>query len=82
MHDTEIQQRFHLTQTEIEATASLLKEAKVDLKAAIDSLRIEVEILKTFMVKFHPEFVRIYPKLREEAIQSIDPEWMEAARNE
>jgi hypothetical protein len=34
------------------------------------------------MEKYHPEFARLYPKLREEAIQSIDPEWMEAARNE
>jgi len=61
MHDTEIQQRFHLTRTEIEATASLLKEAKVDLKAAIDSLRIEVEILKNLHGKVPPRIRQALP---------------------
>jgi len=76
MHDQDIQQRFHLMQEEIEATVSLMKDSKLDLTAAIDSIRIEIEVLKTYMERYHPGFAESYPKFREEAIQAIDPEWM------
>ena len=62
-------------QTEIEATASLLKDAKIDLTSALDSIKIEVEILKSYMERYHPDFAKTYAALREEAIQAIDPEW-------
>ena len=75
MDDSDIKHRFHLVQAEIEATASLLKDAKIDLTAALDSMRIELEILKTYMARYHPEFTKTYAALREEAIQAIDPEW-------
>ena len=75
MEDLDIKHRFHLMQTEIEATASLLKDAKIDLTAALDSIKIELEILKTCMARYHPEFAKTYAALREEAIQAIDPEW-------
>jgi hypothetical protein len=44
--------------------------------AAIDSIKIELEVLKMYMERFHPGFADSYPKFREEAIQAIDPEWM------
>ena len=75
MEDSDLKHRFHLMQTEIEATASLLKDAKIDLISALDSLKIEVAVLKTFMERYHPEFAKTYAALREEAIQAIDPEW-------
>jgi len=34
MKDPEIEQRFHLMQKEIEATATLLKDAKVEMVTA------------------------------------------------
>ncbi len=75
MEDSDVKHRFHLMQTEIEATASLLKDAKIDLTSAIDSMKIELELLKTYLARHHPEFAKTYAALREEAIQSIDPEW-------
>ena len=75
MEDADLKHRFHLMQTEIEATASLLKDAKIDLTAALDSIKIEVEILKAYMQRYHPDFAKSYAALREEAIQAIDPEW-------
>jgi hypothetical protein len=76
MQDADIEQRFHLMQREFEAAVSLMHEAKIDLTAAIDSLKIEIEILKTYMERHHPGFAESYAKFREEAIQAIDPEWM------
>lgn len=75
MENADLKHRFHLMQTEIEATASLLKDAKIDLTAALGSIKIELEILKTYMARYHPEFTKSYAALREEAIQAIDPEW-------
>jgi len=76
MEDADIEQRFHLMQKEIEATVSLMSDNKLDLMAAIDSIKIELEVLKMYMERFHPGFADSYPKFREEAIQAIDPEWM------
>jgi hypothetical protein len=76
MEDADIEQRFHLMQKEIEATVSLMTESKLDLKGAIDSLRIELEVLKIYMQRYHPGFAESYPKFKEEAIQAIDPEWI------
>ena len=39
------------------------------------TIKIEVEILKTYMGRYHPEFDKSYAAFREEAIQAIDPEW-------
>lgn len=79
MEDSDVKHRFHLMQTEIEATA-LLKDAKIDLTSAVDSMKIELKILKTYLTRYHPEFAKTYAALREEAIQSIDPEWPETER--
>lgn len=76
MEDADIEQRFHLMQKEIEATVSLMRDNKLDLIAAIDSIKIELEVLKMYMERFHPGFADSYPKFREEAIQAIDPEWI------
>jgi len=80
MDDAAIEERLHLLQKEIEATGSILKDSKVDLVAAIDALRIEVEILKSYMGRYHPSFGETYAELRRQAIQSIDPEWMAAQK--
>jgi hypothetical protein len=82
MLDPDLEQRLHLMQKEIEAAVSLVTESKLDLMAAIDSLRIELEILKSYMERYHPGFADSYPKFKEEAIQAIDPEWIsqQAAR--
>jgi hypothetical protein len=78
MEDADIEQRFHLMQREIEAAVSLTHRCKLDLTATIDSLKIELEVLKSYMERYHPGFAESYPKFREEAIQAIDPEWLGA----
>jgi hypothetical protein len=77
MKDMDIRQEFHLLQREIEAAVSFLKEAQLNCTAAIDSVRIELEVMKMFIERHHPEFAKIYPKLKEEALQAIDPESLE-----
>jgi hypothetical protein len=62
MDDAEIKQRFHLMQKELEVTASLMKQSKLDLLAAIDSLRIELEALKLYMHRSHADFRSLFRK--------------------
>jgi hypothetical protein len=45
----------------------------------VDSLKIEVEALKTYIERHHPDFAESYGRLKEEAIQVIDPEWLAAS---
>jgi len=56
MNDTDIQQRFQLMQRELESTVSLLKKTKLDLTAAVDSLKLELEVVKIFLERHHPDF--------------------------
>ena len=76
MEEHDIEQRFRLLQKQVEATASLLNDIKIDLTAAIDSVKLEIETIKMFIERHHPEFSDEYAKLKEEATQAIDPEWM------
>lgn len=77
MEDIDIKQQLHLLQKEVEATVSLAEDTKLNLLSAIDSLRIEIEILKRFIEQYHPDFARRYPELKEAVIREVDPEWME-----
>jgi hypothetical protein len=77
MEELDIKQQFHLLQKEVEAAVSLTEDVKLNLLSAIDSLKIEVEVLKRFMERYHADFPRRYPELREEIMREVDPEWME-----
>jgi hypothetical protein len=79
MNDTDIQQRFQLMQRELESTIALLREAKLDLTAAVDSLKLELEVVKMFLERRHTDFSGSYEKLREEVMHAIDPEWTGSA---
>lgn len=57
-----------------------MNQAKFDLVRAVDSLRIEVEALEMYMERYHPGFAESYAKLKEEAIQAIDPAWLGSAQ--
>jgi len=77
MEEMDIQQQFCLFQKEIEIATALTDQTKLDLMSAIDTLKIEVEVLRRFIKRHHPDFVPLYPQLREEAMREVDPEWME-----
>ena len=82
MEDKDLDHRFHLIHEEIEASVSLTGDLKLDVLAKIDALKIEVEVLRRFMQRYHPDFLRVYADLRAEVIQEVDPEWMETGKRE
>jgi hypothetical protein len=77
MEEKELQQRFHLLQQEVEAAISLVEEGRLNYAAAVDALKIEVEVLRRFMDGYVPDFARRYDELRAQVIHEINPEWME-----
>ena len=82
MEEMDIKQRFHLLQKEIESAGAVSEELRLNLIAAIDALKIEVEVMHRFMARHYQDFSRRYPELRDEVIQQFDPEWVERTRRE
>jgi hypothetical protein len=82
MEERDIQQRFHLLQQEVESAVSLIGDAKINSTAAIDALKIEVEVLRRFMERYHPDFAPRYAELRAQVIQEMNPEWTEPDTSE
>jgi hypothetical protein len=77
MEEKEIQQRFHLLQQEVDAATSLVDEVRLNFAAAVDALKIEVEVLCRAMERADPDFARRYAELRAQVIQEVNPEWMQ-----
>ena len=77
MEELDIKHQFHLLQKEVEAAVSLTEDVKLNLLSTIDLLKIEVEVLKRFMERYHADFPRRYPELKEELMREVDPEWTE-----
>ena len=82
MEEKDLEHRFHLVQKEIEATVSLSQDLKLDLVSAIDAMKIEVEVLRRFMQRYHPDFARVYPELRAEIVEGVNPEWMDTGKRD
>jgi hypothetical protein len=76
MHDQEIQQRFHLMQKEIEATGSLMREGEDRSYCRYRLAKNWIGSLENIYGALPSRICRSYPKFREEAIQSINPEWI------
>ena len=73
MEELDIKHQLHLLQKEVEAAVSLTEDVKLNLLSTIDLLKIEVEVLKRFMERYHADFSRRYPELREELMREVDP---------
>lgn len=77
MKAPDVEQQFRFLHKEVEAAVSLTEDTKLNLLAAIDGIRIEVEVLRRFMESYHPDFADQYAPLREEVMRRVNPEWME-----
>lgn len=75
MEPIDISQRVHLLEKQVESAVTLHQQARLELISAIDTVRIEVETLRAFLQKLHPELERVYPTLKDEVVQKLDPEW-------
>ncbi len=69
MKDAEIEEPFRLLQREVVLAAEAVEALKRDQRAAIDTLRLDVAVLKHCLLQLHPDLVThfettIRPKAR------------------
>ena len=75
MEDADIKQQLHLLQKQVEAAVSLLEDTKLNLLSQVDSLKIEIEVMKRFLGHHYSDFPRHYPQMKDKVTREVDPEW-------
>jgi len=74
MNEVEVAERFRLVQHEMTLTGEALETLKRDHRAAIDALRLDLEVLRRCLLQLHPEFVTHFEATRAQLVREIDPE--------
>ena len=67
-------EQFRLLQQEIVLAGEAVETLKRDQRAAIDALRLDVEVLKRCLVQVHPELAAQFEAIRATLIREFDPE--------
>jgi len=74
MKEAEIAEQFRLLQQEIVLAGEAVETLQRDQRAAIDALRLEVEVLKRCLCQVHPELTAHVETMRATLIREFDPE--------
>ena len=74
MQEAESAEQFRLLQQEIVLAGEAVETLKRDQRAAIDALRLEVEVLKRCLYQVHPELTAQFEAIRATLIHEFDPE--------
>jgi hypothetical protein len=74
MKEAEIDEQFRLLQQAIVLAGEAVETLKRDQRAAIDALRLEVEVLKRCLFQVHPELAAQFEPIRATLIREFDPE--------
>jgi hypothetical protein len=76
MKELEIEEKLKLLQKEINLLGEDADKAKLDLKEAVGSLKIEIESLKIILKELIPDFQNKFRNVKNTVLKEIDPEWM------
>ena len=74
MKEAEITEQFRLFQQEILLAGEAVETLKREQRAALDALRLEVEVLKRCVCQVHPELAAQFETIRATLIREYDPE--------
>lgn len=74
MKEAEIDEQFRLLQQEVVLAGEAVETLQRDQRAALDALRLDVEVLKRCLLRLHPEFATHFETVRATLIREIDPE--------
>ena len=67
-------EQLRLLQQEIVLAGEAVETLKRDQRAAIDALRLEVEVLKRCLFQVHPELAAQFEAIQATLIREFDPE--------
>ena len=74
MKEAEIDEQFRLLQQAVVLAGEAVETLKRDQRAAIDVLRLDVEVLKRCLLQVHPELAAHVEPMRATLIREFDPE--------
>ena len=74
MKEVESAEQFRLLQQEIVLAGEAVETLKRDQRAAIDALRLDVEVLKRCLLQVRPELAAHVETMRATLIREFDPE--------
>ena len=74
MTEAQNAEQLRLFQQEIVLAGEAVETLKRDQRAAIDALRLDVEVLKRCLCQVHPELATQYEAIRTTLIREFDPE--------
>jgi hypothetical protein len=74
MNEAEIIEQFRLFQQAIVLAGEAVETLQREQRAAIDALRLEVEVLKRCVWQVHPELAAHFETMRATLIREFDPE--------
>jgi hypothetical protein len=74
MKEAEITEQFRLFQQAIVLAGEAVETLKREQRAAIDALRLELEVLKRCLFQVHPELATQFETMRADLMREFDPE--------
>jgi hypothetical protein len=74
MKEAEVDEQFRLFQQAIVLAGEAVETLKREQRAAIDALRLDVEVLKRCICEVHPELAAQFEAMRATLIHEFDPE--------
>ncbi len=73
MKEAETTEPFRLLQQEIVLAGEAIETLKLDQRAEVDALRLDVAVLQRCLLQLHPEFAAHFETVRAELRRAIDP---------
>jgi hypothetical protein len=73
--ELELEDKLKLLEREVSLLGDEAEKSKLDLKEAVDSLKLEIESLKIILKEMTPDFEEKFKNARNYALREIDPEW-------
>ena len=74
MQEAEITEQFRLFQQAIVLAGEAVETLQREQRAALDTLRLEGEVLKRCLFQLHPELATQFETMRADLIREFDPE--------
>ena len=74
MQEAESTEQFRLFQQALVLAGEAVETLQREQRAAIDVLRLEVEVLKRCLFQLHPELATQFETMRADLIREFDPE--------
>jgi len=74
MKEPEMEKKEKLLEEGLELLTNEVMNLKLDHRADIDGLKLEIETLKLFLAQIYPDFHERFQTLREKARLEISPE--------